>query len=146
MNKIQVRSNTVFYQLGHLNILELGNFKFCLSSCSFSYLFIYLCCGCVCVNFIREKRNRTKVKCSFDSFIIVIIVVVIIVIFIVIITTIYWGSSSGSRQDVILCQNGLMSHEKQWNDLHIYVKSGVIVYPQPRMHNSVGWAWSRVDA
>ena len=27
-----------------------------------------------------------------------------------------------------------MSHEKQWNDLHIYVKSGVIVYPQPRIH------------
>ena len=41
------------------------------------------------MNFIREKRNRIKVKCSFDSFIIVIIVVVIIIIFIVIITTIY---------------------------------------------------------
>ena len=27
-----------------------------------------------------------------------------------------------------------MSHEKQWDDLHIYVKSGVIVYPQPRIH------------
>ena len=38
-----------------------------------------------------------------------------------------------------------MSHEKQWNDLLIYVKSGVIVYPQPRIHNSVGWAWSRVN-
>ena len=43
-------------------------------------------------------------------------------------------------QDVILCQNGRMSHEKQWNDLHIYVKSGVIVYPQPRIHSSIGWA------
>ena len=42
--------------------------------------------------------------------------------------------------------NGRMFHEKQWNDLHIYVKSGVIVYPQPRIHNSVGWAWSRVGA
>ena len=52
-----------------------------------------------------------------------------------------WGFSA---QDAILCQNGRMSHEKQWNDLHIYVKSEVIVYPQPRIHNSVGWAWSRV--
>ena len=43
-----------------------------------------------------------------------------------------WGFSA---QDAILCQNGRMSHEKQWNDLHIYVKSGVIVYPQPRIHN-----------
>ena len=51
-----------------------------------------------------------------------------------------------SAQDVILCQNGRMSHEKQRNDLHIYVKSGVIVYPQPRIHNSVGWAWLRVGA
>ena len=49
-----------------------------------------------------------------------------------------------SVQDTILCQNGRMSHEKQCNDLHIYVKSGVIVYPQPRIHNSVSWAWSRV--
>ena len=39
-----------------------------------------------------------------------------------------------------------MSHEKQRNDLHIYVKSGVIVYPQPHIHNSVGWAWLRVGA
>ena len=38
-----------------------------------------------------------------------------------------------------------MSHQKQWNDLLIYVKSGVIVYPQPRIHNAVGWAWSRVN-
>ena len=30
-------------------------------------------------------------------------------------------------QDVILCQNGRMSHEKQWNGLHIYVESGVII-------------------
>ena len=52
-----------------------------------------------------------------------------------------WGFSA---EDVILCQNGRMSHEKQWNDLHIYVKSGVIVYPEPRIHNSVAWAWSRV--
>ena len=37
-----------------------------------------------------------------------------------------------------------MFHEKQWNDLLIYVKSGVIEYPQPRLHNSVGWASSRV--
>ena len=73
------------------------------------------------------------------------VVIIIIIIIIIIITTIYRGSSSGSRQDVISCQNVLMSHEKQWNDLHIYVKSGVIVYPQPRMHNSFGWAWSRVD-
>ena len=51
-----------------------------------------------------------------------------------------------SAQDVILCQNGRMSHEKQRNDLHIYVKSGVIVYIQPPIHNSVGWAWSRVGA
>ena len=49
-------------------------------------------------------------------------------------------------QDAILCQNGRMSHEKQWKDLHIYVKSGVIVYPQPHIHNPVGWAWSRVGA
>ena len=42
-----------------------------------------------------------------------------------------------SAQDVILCQNGRMSHEKQRNDLHIYVKSGVIVYPQP--HTQFGW-------
>ena len=40
-------------------------------------------------------------------------------------------------QDAILYQNGRMSHEKQWNDLHIYVKSGVIVYPQPHIHK--GW-------
>ena len=54
--------------------------------------------------------------------------------------------SGFSAQDAILCQNGHMSHEKQWNDLHIYVKSGVIVYPQTRIHNSVDWAWSRVGA
>ena len=53
---------------------------------------------------------------------------------------------SFSAQDAILCQNGRMSHEKQWNDPHIYVKSGVIVYPQPRIQISVGWAWSRVGA
>ena len=53
-----------------------------------------------------------------------------------------WGFSA---QNAILCQNGHISHEKQWNDLLIYVKSGAIVYPQPRIHNSVGWAWSRVN-
>ena len=54
-----------------------------------------------------------------------------------------WGFSA---QDAILCQNGRMFHEKQLNDLHNYMKSGVIVYPQPRIDNSVGWAWSRVGA
>ena len=39
-----------------------------------------------------------------------------------------------------------MSHEKQWNDLHIHVEFGVIVYSQPRIHNAVGWTWSRVGA
>ena len=35
-----------------------------------------------------------------------------------------WGLSA---QDAILCQNGRKSHEKPWNHLHIYLKSGVIV-------------------
>ena len=82
MNKIEVRSDTVFYQLGRLN--NTWHFKFCLSSCLFSYLFIYLSCACVCVNFIREKRNRIKVKCSFDSFIIIIIIIIIIIMIIII--------------------------------------------------------------
>ena len=46
--------------------------------------------------------------------------------------------SGFSAQDAILCQNGHMSHEKQWNDLHIYVKTGVIMYPQPRIHRWLG--------
>ena len=45
---------------------------------------------------------------------------------------------------IIMYRNRYMSHEKQWNDRHIYVKSGVIVYPQPPIHNSVGLVWSRV--
>ena len=53
-----------------------------------------------------------------------------------------WGFSV---QDAILYQNSRMSHEKQLKDLYIYVKSGVILYPQPRIH-TVGWAWSRVAA
>ena len=57
------------------------------------------------------------------------------------------GKPSGfSAQDAILCQNRRMSHEKQRNALHIYVKSGAIMYPQPRIRNSVGWTWSRVGA
>ena len=35
-----------------------------------------------------------------------------------------WGVSA---EDAILCQNGGMSHEKHWSDLHIYVESGVII-------------------
>ena len=54
-----------------------------------------------------------------------------------------WGFSA---QVAILCRNGRISDEKQWNDLHIYVKSRVIVYPQPRIHNSAGWGWSKVGA
>ena len=57
------------------------------------------------------------------------------------------GKSCGfSVQDLMLCQNGHIFYEKQWNNLHIYVKSGVIVYPQPHIPNSVGLAWSRVGA
>ena len=39
-----------------------------------------------------------------------------------------------------------MAHEKQVNDFQIYLKSRVTVYPQPDIHNSVGWAWPRVGA
>ena len=71
----------------------------------------------------------------------------IFIIIIIIVLRKLMGKPGGFwAQDAILCQNGRMSHEKQWNDLHIYVKSGVIVYPQPCIHNSVGWASSRVGA
>ena len=36
-----------------------------------------------------------------------------------------WGFSA---QDAILCQNGYMAHEKQWNDFQIYLKPRVTVY------------------
>ena len=93
---------------------------------------------------------------SIINIIIITIVLLLIIIFIIIIiiiissssssSSMYWGSSWG-RRDVfqsILCQNGRMSQEKQRNGLHIYLKSGVIVYPQTRIHNSVGPVWSRV--
>ena len=61
-----------------------------------------------------------------------------------------WGEPWGvSAQDAMLCQNGHMSHEKQWNDLHILCgiwNQYFIIYPQPHIHNSVDWAWSWVGA
>ena len=43
----------------------------------FIFIAIYLLsCAGVSVNFMREKGNRIKVKCSFDSFIIIIVIII----------------------------------------------------------------------
>ena len=43
----------------------------------FIFIPIYLLsCAGVSVNFMREKGNRIKVKCSFDSFIIIIVIII----------------------------------------------------------------------
>ena len=61
-----------------------------------------------------------------------IVIIIIINIIIIIVLRKFMGKPWGfSAKDAILCQNGRMSHEKQWNDLQIYVESGVNVYPQP---------------
>ena len=81
-------------------------------------------------------QKNTSHKKHINLIIIIIIFIIIIIIVLRKLVGKPWGFSA---QDAILCQNGGMSYEKNWNDLHIYVKSGVIVYQQPRTHNSVGW-------
>ena len=65
MNKIEVRSNTVFYQLGHVINTQAQTFKI-LSSCFISYLFIHFL-KLLLVVFFRSLRYHSVLIFNFSD-------------------------------------------------------------------------------